>query len=77
MKDNNYFHSCLLTMNGLQDRTPYDGHPVGNIPKFMPLDSIRNIDILHSFRFHCVYHKTAQEAMKMNGMQDASIEAII
>ena len=54
MKDNNYFHSCLLTVNVLQDRTPYDGHPVGNIPKFMPLDSIRNIDILHSFRFHCV-----------------------
>ena len=54
MKDNNYFHRWLLPMNGFQDRTPYDGRPVGNSPKFMPLDNSLNRDILHSFRFHCV-----------------------
>ena len=32
MKENNYYHRWLLTMNGLQDRTPYAGRPVGNIP---------------------------------------------
>ena len=40
-------------MNGLQNRTPYAGRPVGNSPKFMPLDNSLNIDILHSLRFHC------------------------
>ena len=43
MKYNNYFHRWLLLMNGLQDGTPYDGHPVGNSPEFMPLDNILNI----------------------------------
>ena len=32
MKENNYFHRWLLPMNGLQDRTPYYGRPVGNSP---------------------------------------------
>ena len=41
-------------MNGLQDRTPYAGRPVGNSPKFMPLDNSLNRDILHCLRFHCV-----------------------
>ena len=41
-------------MNGLQDRTPYDGRPVGNSPEFMTLDNILNRDILHSLYFHCV-----------------------
>ena len=54
MRQNNYLHRCLLTMNGFQDGTPYAGLPVGNIPDFMPLDNRLNIDILHSFRFHCV-----------------------
>ena len=54
MKENKYFHRWLLTMNGLQDGTPYDGRPVGNIPKFMPLDHILNRDILYILRFHCV-----------------------
>ena len=27
MKENNYFHLWFLPMNGLQDRTPYDGRP--------------------------------------------------
>ena len=54
MKSNNYFHRWLLPMNGLQDGTPYDGRPVGNIPECMPLDNILNREILHSLRFHCV-----------------------
>ena len=39
-------------MNGFQDKTPYDGRPVGNIPEIMPLDNRLNRDILHSFHFH-------------------------
>ena len=54
MKWNNYFHHWLLPMNGLQDRTPYSGLPLGNSPDFMPLDNSLNRDILHSLRFHCV-----------------------
>ena len=54
MKEKNCFHRWLLSMNGLQYRTPYSGRPVGNIPEFMPLDNIPNRDILHSLRFHCV-----------------------
>ena len=54
MKENNYFHRWLLTMNLLQDGTPYTGRPVGNIPKFMPLDHSLNRDILRSLRFRCV-----------------------
>ena len=41
-------------MNGLQERTPYDGRPVVNSPTFMPLDNSLNRDILHSLRFHRV-----------------------
>ena len=41
-------------MNGLQDRTPYAGRPVGNSPEFMPLDHSLNRDILQSLRFYCV-----------------------
>ena len=41
-------------MSVLQDGTPYDGRPVGNIPEFMPLYNSLNRDILHSLRFHCV-----------------------
>ena len=54
MKENNYFHRWFLTMNGLQEGTPYDGCPVGNIPEFMPLDNRINRDIFHSLHFHCV-----------------------
>ena len=54
MKENKLFHRWLLPMNGLQDGTPYDGHPVGNSPEFMPLDHILNRDILHILCFHCV-----------------------
>ena len=54
MKEKNYFHRWLLPMNVLQDGTPYAGRPVGNIPKFMPLDNSLNRDILNSLRFNCV-----------------------
>ena len=54
IKDNNYFHSWLLTMNGFQDVTPFAGRPVGNSPEFTPLDNSLNRDILQSLRFHCV-----------------------
>ena len=54
MKQIGYLHHWLLPLNGLQDGTPYDGRPVGNIPEFMPLYNSHNRDILQSFRFHCV-----------------------
>ena len=54
MTERNCFHRWLLPMNGLQYGTPYDGRPVVNGPKFMPLDNSLNRDILHSLRFHCV-----------------------
>ena len=57
MKQKGYLHHWLLTINGLQDGTPYAGRPVGNIPEFIPLYNIPNslnIDIFQSFRFHCV-----------------------
>ena len=53
-KENNYSHSWLLPMNGFQYGTSYAGCPVGNIPKFMPLDNSLNRDILHSLCFYCV-----------------------
>ena len=53
-EEKNCFNFWLLPMNGLQDRTSYDGRPVGNIPEFMHLDNSLNIDILQSLRFHCV-----------------------
>ena len=53
-EENYYLHPWLLPMNGLQDGTPYDVCPVGNIPEFMPLDNSLNRDILHSLRFRCV-----------------------
>ena len=54
MRNNGNLHRCLLPLNGLHDGTPYAGLPVGNIPKFMPLDNSLNRDILHSLRMHSV-----------------------
>ena len=54
MKEENYFHCWLLTINGLKDGTPYAGFPIGNSPEFTPLYNSLNRDILHSLRFHYV-----------------------
>ena len=54
MKEKNYLHFWLITMNIFQDVTPCAGRPVGNSPGFMLLDNSRNRDIFHSFHFHCV-----------------------
>ena len=54
MKENNKFRRWLLTINGLQYGTPYDGFPVGNIPKLIHLDNILNRYILHCLSFHCI-----------------------
>ena len=54
MRQNGYFHRWLILLNGLQDGIPYYGRPVGNIPKFMPLDNSIKGDILHSLRIHSV-----------------------
>ena len=39
MKYNDYSPKWLIPLNGMQYGTPYDGRPVGNIPKLMPLDN--------------------------------------
>ena len=54
MKHNGYLPRWFLPINGIQDGTPYDGRPVGNIPKFMPLDNYLNHGILYSLYMHSV-----------------------
>ena len=49
-----YLHRWLLSLNGLQDGTPYDVRAVGNSLGFMPLYISLNRDILKSLCFHCV-----------------------
>ena len=51
---NSYLHIWLLPLNGMQDGNPYDGRPVGNIPKFILPDNSFNRGILHSLRMHSV-----------------------
>ena len=53
----NYLYQYFMTFNGLQDGTPYSGHHICNIPEIVPLDNCINIDILHSFNFHCVLRR--------------------
>ena len=38
MIQNGYLYRWFITLNRLQDRTPYAGRPVGNSSEFMPLD---------------------------------------
>ena len=54
MKQKYYLPRWLIILNGIQDGTPYVGHPVGKSPVFMPLDKLLNCDILHSLRMHSV-----------------------
>ena len=54
MRQNSYLHIWLLPLNGMQNGTTYSSRPVGNSPKFMPLDNSLNCDILHSLRMHSV-----------------------
>ena len=54
MRQNRYLHRWLIPLNGLQDGNTYADRPVGNSPKFMPLDNSLNRDILHSLRMHSV-----------------------
>ena len=52
MRKKGFLHRWLLPLNGLKDGNPYAGRPVGNSPKFMPLDNSINRDILHSLHMH-------------------------
>ena len=54
IKQNFYLHKWLVPLNELQDGNPYAGCPVGNIPKFMPLDNYLNCEILHSLNMHSI-----------------------
>ena len=35
MRQKGYLHRWLISLNGLQDGTPYAGHSVGNSPEFL------------------------------------------
>ena len=74
MKENNYFHHWLLTMNVLQDGAPYDGPPVGNNPEFMPLDHCLNRDILHSFRFHSFLSRFSIQVGNRQGGEEYALQ---
>ena len=52
MRENYELCRWFLPMNGSQDGTTYARLPVGNSPKFMPLDNILNREILHYLCFH-------------------------
>ena len=54
MRQKGYLHIFLLSLNGLQNGTPYAGRPVGSILKSMPLDNSLHCDILHSLHFNSV-----------------------
>ena len=54
IKENNRFYCWFLPMIGFQDGTPYTLFPVGDSPKFTPLENSLNREILHSLQFHCV-----------------------
>ena len=74
-KEKNCFHRWLLTMNVLQDGTPYAGSPVGNSPEFMTLDNSLNIDILQSLRFHCVLSRFfARRGGKRRGREEYALQ---
>ena len=54
-RNNVHLHRWFLPLNLLQNGNPYAGHPVGNSPKFVPLDNSLNHDILHSLRMHIIF----------------------
>ena len=64
MKQNDYLPIWLLPLNELQYGNPYAGRPVGNNPKFMPLDNSLCRDILHSLRMHSVLDVTSYRGRK-------------
>ena len=53
-----YMDKWLVPCNGCNAGTKYYGRPVGNLPKFMPLDMSLNYDIKRSHEYHCAltYH---------------------
>ena len=55
MKQNSYLSIWLLPLNGLKCGTPYAGCPVGDIPKFVPLDNSLNREILNSLRMQLCF----------------------
>ena len=66
MGNNGYLHQWLLPLDGLQNGTPYDVCPVGNDPKFMPLDNSLKHDILHSLHMHSVLSRYVVDGEKTN-----------
>ena len=67
MEKKGYLHLWLLPINGLQDCAPYASHPVGNSPKFMPLNNILNRDILQSLRFCCDLSHSIKDGKETTG----------
>ena len=66
MKQNGYLPIWLLPLNGLQGGTPYADRPVGDSPKFMPLDNSLNCDILQSLRMHSVFSRYILDGEETN-----------
>ena len=54
MRQKGYLYIFFLSLNGLQNGTPYAGRPVGSILKSMPLDNSLHCDILHSLHYNSV-----------------------
>ena len=53
MKREGYYSIWLLPQLGLNKGTPYDGRPIGNSPKIMPLENTLNNDAQISLCTHC------------------------
>ena len=52
MKREGYYSRWLLPQVGLNKGTPYDGRPIVNLPKIMPLDNTLNNDVQTSLCTH-------------------------
>ena len=53
MKREGCYSRWLLPQLGLNKGTPYNGRPIGNLPKIMLLDNALNNDVQISLCTHC------------------------
>ena len=53
MKDKGYYKRWLIPQLGCNENIVFQNRPVGNSPKFMPLDMSLNNDIQLNFSLHC------------------------
>jgi hypothetical protein len=55
MKLQGYLKHWILPMNGCNEGTTYDNHPVGNTPEIMPLDTSLFNDLDEAIQRHIIY----------------------